>query len=183
MDRHLINTHETEQTASSPLAQAGLFSVGTDLSQPRFCSLIPAPCGVRNPKLTQHFQDVSFRLCPASRTKPLPLPFGAWIRSLSVLFSLHSVLETPCPCCLRAGFKFTLFFLTSYSSWGFPGVSMVKNLPVNAGDTGSIPGLGRSPGGGHGNPLQYAYPENSIDRGAWWATVHGVTKSWTGLRD
>ena len=92
VDRHLINTHETEQTASSPLAQAGLLSVGTDLSQPRFCSLTPAPCGVRNPKLTQHFQDVSFHLCPASRTKPLPLPFGAWIRSLvsSFLPSLYS---------------------------------------------------------------------------------------------
>ena len=104
-------------------------------------------------------------------------------KALSLLFSLHSILETPCPCCLRAGFKFSLFFLTSYSSWGFPGVSMVKNPPINAGGTGLIPGLGRSPGGGHGNPLQYAYPENSIDGGAWWATVHGVTKSWTGLRD
>ena len=54
---------------------------------------------------------------------------------------------------------------------------MVKNLPVNAGDIrdmGSIPGLGRPPGEGHGNPLQYSCLENPIDRGAWWATVHGV---------
>ena len=53
---------------------------------------------------------------------------------------------------------------------------MVKNLPDNAGkltDTGSIPGLGRSSGGGNGNPLQYSCLENPIDRGAWWATVHG----------
>ena len=52
---------------------------------------------------------------------------------------------------------------------------MVKNLPVNAGnikDTGSIPGLGRSPGGGHGNPLQYSCLENSMNRGAWRAIVH-----------
>ena len=51
---------------------------------------------------------------------------------------------------------------------------MVNNPPVNAGDTGSIPGLGRSPGGGHGHPLQYSCLENPMDRGAWRATVHGV---------
>ena len=53
---------------------------------------------------------------------------------------------------------------------------MVKNLPANAGDLGSIPGLERSPGKGNGNPLQYSCLENSMDRGAWWATVHGVTE-------
>ena len=58
---------------------------------------------------------------------------------------------------------------------------MVKHLPVNAGDArdmGSIPGSGRSPGEGNGNPLQYSCLENPMDRGAWWATVHGVAKSW-----
>ena len=59
---------------------------------------------------------------------------------------------------------------------GFPGGSVVKNPPVDAGDAGSIPGLGRSPGGGHGNPLQYSCLENPMDRGAWWATAHGVAK-------
>ena len=49
----------------------------------------------------------------------------------------------------------------------------------SGGDWGSIPGLGGSPGEGNGNPLQYPYPENSMDRGDWWATVHRVTKSWT----
>ena len=53
---------------------------------------------------------------------------------------------------------------------------MVKNLPANAGDAGSIPGSGRSHGEGNGNPLQYSCLENPINRGAWWATVHGVTK-------
>ena len=62
---------------------------------------------------------------------------------------------------------------------GFPGGSVVKNLPANAGDTGSIPGLGRSPGEENCNPLQYSCRENPMDRGAWWAIVHGVTKSWT----
>ena len=59
---------------------------------------------------------------------------------------------------------------------------MVKNPSANAGDVrgvGLIPGSGRSPGGGHGNPLQYFCLENSMDRGAWRATVHGVTKSQT----
>ena len=59
---------------------------------------------------------------------------------------------------------------------------VVKNPPVNARDlrdVDSAPGLGRSPKGGSGNPLQYSCLENSMDRGAWWATVHGVSKSWT----
>ena len=62
---------------------------------------------------------------------------------------------------------------------GFPGGSVVKNPPANAGDMGSIPGSGRSPGVGNGNPLQYSCLENSMDRGVWWATVLGVSKSWT----
>jgi len=59
---------------------------------------------------------------------------------------------------------------------------LVKNLPANAGDvrdTGSIPGLGRSPGEGNGNPLQHSCLENPMDRGAWWATVHRVAKNQT----
>ena len=59
---------------------------------------------------------------------------------------------------------------------------VVKNLPANAGDLrdmGSISGSGRSPGGGHGNLLQYSYLENPMDKGAWQATVHGVTESQT----
>ena len=55
--------------------------------------------------------------------------------------------------------------------------SVVKNPPANEGDVGLIPGSGRSPGGGHGNPLQYFCLENSMLRGAWWASVHGVTQS------
>ena len=67
---------------------------------------------------------------------------------------------------------------------GFPGGSVVKNLPANAGDTrhvGLIPGLGRSPGRGNGNPLQYSCLENPMDRGAWRAMVHSLTKSQTWL--
>ena len=60
---------------------------------------------------------------------------------------------------------------------------MIKATACNAGDQGSILGLGRSPGEGNGNPLQYSCLENPMDRGPWQATVHGVTKSWTRLSD
>ena len=62
---------------------------------------------------------------------------------------------------------------------------LVKNPPANAEDIrdkGSISGSGRSPGGGHGNPLQYFCLENPIDGGAWWAVVHGVTENWTYMK-
>ena len=62
---------------------------------------------------------------------------------------------------------------------GFPGGSEDKASACNAGDPGSIPGLGRSPGEGNGNPVQYSCLENPMDRGAWWATVHRVAKSQT----
>ena len=63
-----------------------------------------------------------------------------------------------------------------YYMWDFTGVSVVKNLPTNAGDAGLIPGLGRSPGEGKGNPLQYSCLRNPMDRGVWWARAHGVAK-------
>ena len=66
---------------------------------------------------------------------------------------------------------------------GFPGGSEDKVSAHNVGDRGSIPVSGRSPGEGNGNPLQYSCLENPMDRGAWWATVHWVTKSWTRLSD
>ena len=58
---------------------------------------------------------------------------------------------------------------------GFPG----KESACNAGDPGSIPGSGRSPGEGNGNPLQYSCLENPMDRVAWWVTVHGIAQNWT----
>ena len=68
-------------------------------------------------------------------------------------------------------------------SGGFPGGLEVKASASNSGDPGSIPGSGRSPGEGNGNPLQYSCLENPMDGGAWWATVHGVAKSRTRLSD
>ena len=78
--------------------------------------------------------------------------------------------------CFFFFFHITLFHIAS-------GGTMVKNLPANAGDLSRderlIPVLGRSPGGGNGNPLQYFCLKNAMDRRAWWAIVHRVAKSWT----
>ena len=66
--------------------------------------------------------------------------------------------------------------MVSEKKRGFPGGSVIKNLPTKAGDTGSIPGLGRSPAEENGNPLQYSCLGNPMNRGDWQATVHGVAK-------
>ena len=69
--------------------------------------------------------------------------------------------------------------------WASQVVVEVKTPPSNAGDIrdmGSIPGFGRCPGEAYGNPLQYSFPEKPMNRGAWWATVHRVAKSWTRLK-
>jgi len=74
-----------------------------------------------------------------------------------------------------------LIFLDIYPGVGFPGSSVDKESSRGAGDPGSISGLGKFPG--EGNGYQYSCLENPIDRGAWWATIHGVTKSLTQLSD
>ena len=98
----------------------------------------------------------------------------------------------PCPLPPSAADSACLGFQRSHfeeeETWrtGFPGGSVVKNptaFPGDLGDPGSIPGLGRSPGEGKGSIFQYSCLENSMDRGAWWATVHGLTKSQAQLRD
>ena len=79
--------------------------------------------------------------------------------------------------------KKNLCVKNDFSFHHFPGGSEVKASACNEGDLGSIPGLGRSPGEGNGYPLQYSCLENPMDRGAWWATVHGVAKSRIQLSD
>ena len=84
---------------------------------------------------------------------------------------------------LKRGFK--KIEGTYSGKWASQVALVVKNPPANAGDIskmGSIPGLGRSPGGGNGNPPQYSCLEKPMGRGAWWATVHGITKSQTQLK-
>ena len=83
------------------------------------------------------------------------------------------------------GFNFSMFLSMPIITWASQVVLVVKNPPANAGDVrevGLILGSGRSPGGGHGNPLQYSCLENPMDRGAWQATVHRVAKSQTWLK-
>ena len=75
------------------------------------------------------------------------------------------------------------FYIILINIQGFPGGSEVKVSACNAGDLGLIPGSGRSPVEGNGNPLQYSCLENPMDGGAWWATVRPVAKSWTRLSD
>ena len=72
-------------------------------------------------------------------------------------------------------YKRKMYTYSTVNVWGFPSGSGSKESACNAGDLGSIPELGRPPGGGNGNPLQYSCLENSMDKGAWWATVHGLS--------
>ena len=83
--------------------------------------------------------------------------------------------------CTAQWFRHICICVCILCKWGFPAGSDCKESTCNAGDLGSILGSGRSPGGGHGNPLQYSCLENPMDRGAWQATVCGVVKSWTWL--
>ena len=89
--------------------------------------------------------------------------------------------------CLTIPSSIYLSFLTFYyeqtEKTGFRGSSVGKEYTCNAGDLGSIPRLGRSPGRGHGNPLQYSCLKNSTNRGAWQPMAHGVAKNWAQLSD
>ena len=78
-----------------------------------------------------------------------------------------------------AMFKMLTLYGLLWHRWSFPGGSDAKASAYNVGDPGSIPGSGRSPGEGNGNPLQHSCLENPMDGGAWWATVHGVAESRT----
>ena len=110
------------------------------------------------------------------------LPFQEYGKHNRTIVQLYCGLETKLNENLQCienihmnGFKILLL--------GFPGGSDSKESACNVGDLGLIPGSGRFPGEGNDNPLQYSCLENSMDRGAWGATVHGVTKSQTQLRD
>ena len=115
-----------------------------------------------------------------------------------VLAGLHVIMNvkhvTPCLAQRRCPVNMSLVFHLLFHNFmwayvcvcvcvcvGFPGGSVGEEPSCNAGDSGSVPGLGRSPGGEHGSPLQCSCLENSMDRGTWWVIVHRVTKSWTRL--
>ena len=104
--------------------------------------------------------------------------FTAWIhlwKALLAHYPIGSMFSSLLP--------WFCFCIAVHLILGFPGGSDGKAFACSVGDLGSIPGLGRSPGEGNGNPLQYSCLEKSMDWGAWWATVHGVAKSWTRLSD
>ena len=107
----------------------------------------------------------------------VPSTNSYWVASSSqVLCRVHRHSWEPAGHAVPGPVEFTV-------GQGFvPGGSAVWNLPAgqeDAGDVGSIPGWGRSPGGGHSNPFQYSCWDNPMDRGTWWAIVHGVTRSWS----
>ena len=114
-------------------------------------------------------QQLKKSLVLGSGRGPLQLKFGFLLGVLSVIS-----LASP---------EAQLQKSQAIGGFDFPGGSEVKTSACNAGDLGSIPGLGRSPGEGNGNPLQYSCLENPIDGGVWWSVVHGVVTSRTRLSD
>ena len=102
----------------------------------------------------------------------------AWTlgNAIQCLISSSPVLVSNCVSCVSSSYPVR-------SIWASQMAQVVKNLPSNAEDAALTPGSGRSPGGGNGNSLQYSFLENRMDGGAWWATVHGVSKSQTQLSD
>ena len=121
-------------------------------------------------------------LCP-SRSQPKPHPFPMSSPSQGLPLSAPALLHHPTPPHCPRPQAGTGSFPWSVNQSRVSQVALaVKNPPANAGDAGdkgSVPASGRSPGGGHGNPLQYSCLENPMDRGAWQAIVHGVAKSLT----
>ena len=127
-----------------------------------------------------HRQATPLAPSPSSLSSSSPL-LKHCIPSLALCWLCSTRKEGPRPP-LYQDSSFSLpipLIVNSSSSTGFPSGSVSKESVCNAGDLRSVPGWGRFPGGGHGNPLQYSCQENSIDRGAWQAIVHGVAKSWT----
>ena len=113
--------------------------------------------------MLQQANQVSRSCCVQGTDWPSLLGFTCKV--VVVLRSLLHVPKEACECSIKAH---------TYHITGFPDGSEVRNLPANAGDSGSIPGLERFPEKGSGNPVQYSHLGNPMDRGAWWATVHGV---------
>ena len=102
---------------------------------------------------------------------------------VSESFFWYTILQSILVCSNSRCKIFSLYLPGKVQDTNFPGGSDGKMSACNVGDLGLIAGSGRSPGEGNGNPLQYSCLENSMDRGAWWATVHGVEKSQTRLSD
>ena len=131
--------------------------------------------GERQCSLGQHVYSSRVNVFPATNAAA---PEGAWKTRSPPGQSSRCVVTATCWNCWRHVHVFSLIIFL-----GFLGVSDGKEFACNAGDSNSIPGLGRSPGGGNDNPLQDSYLGNPMDGGTGRATVHGVAKSWTQLSD
>ena len=133
------------------------------------------------------FHNLVFKKFPKQNLKKAYCAFKlragfSWLPYLSCMWgSHHKNIHMSFP--QKGTHEPTNSYLWVYNlSLGFPNGSDSQESACNAEDPDWIPGLGRSPGGEHGNPLQYSCLENPMDRGAWWATVHGVAKSQKGLK-
>ena len=169
-----VHTGISGETHSPPGVAAWVLSVGD--SSCHHCRR-PGPDTARLSG-APHPEGTSFPPVPALLSSSLLEPQdevagrALWVKTQAMI-GTHIQRKSP----WRRGRLPTPVFL------GFPADSDDKQSSCKAGDLGSIPGLGRSPGGRHGNPLQDSDLENPMDRGAWWATAHGVTKSQTRLWD
>ena len=139
--------------SNSSSATSWLRDIG---ESPHFPSLSLPMCKIRVIAVPASWGSCELQKCPARN-----VPRESWSQQFVRKLKLHNH--------------------QALQTMGFPCSSVGKESACSTGDPGSIPGLGRSPREGNGNPLQYSCLENSMDRGAWWAIVHGVTKSRTQL--
>ena len=167
---------------SSWHSELGLNAISEGLSQPKVLPSSPSPC--------QALPAVSFCFILLKQVSLPDIFLFCWCASLSAIFPYSSKISAHenRACLLSAVYPAMRQCLVPNkwslsANWGFPHGSDGKESACNVGDLGLISVLGRSPGEGNGYPLQYAGLENSMDRGVWQATLHGVTKNWTQLND
>ena len=146
-----------------------------DLTQPKICTYVYTYIWIK--KKISELQPGSRRGALLTQSTILPLA------SLSLSHSPTSHLGAQLTICTWPTAGCNGHFLNWRTAKSFPCSSVSKESACSAGDPGLIPGLGRSPGEGNGDPLQYPCLENLMDRGAWWAAVHGVANSWAWLSD
>ena len=196
-EQQVLPVHLLKSPVGISLLAASLWNTGVLIS---LCSLLWGFCLLSRQQEASHFHTLLTLVFLAS-VNSTSYHLRAWAHQLSnssggfshfmgvilptaFLWSslpapqLQSYLNTP----VHPGTNITQSIPLSSIAFFFlikvtPGGSLVTNLPADAGNAGSIPGSGRSPGEGNGNPLQYSCLGNPMDRGAWWATVHGVAES------
>ena len=169
----------------SPLYILGFFCCSVTKSCPTFCN--PRDCSMPDSSVLHYLQEFTLIhvhwVDDAIQPSHPPLPSSPFAFDLSQHQGLFQWVGFSHQVAKALELQLKLQSFQFKVEMGFPGGSDGKESACNAGDLGSIPGLGRSPREGNDNPLQYTCLENPMGRGAWQATVHGVTKSWTWLSD